>query len=61
MCDIGCLVSQSYEGWKHEQGSEMMFDHLWDYLKNDDVDVIDLSTDDVKFIKALIAGDYEKW
>ncbi|RIA97929.1 HD phosphohydrolase domain-containing protein [Glomus cerebriforme] len=40
--------------WKHEKGSEMMFDNL---LETNDIDV-DLGTDDVKFIKALIAGDW---
>ena len=43
--------------WKHEKGSEMMFDNL---LETNDLDV-DLSKDDEKFIKALIAGDRSIW
>jgi hypothetical protein len=35
----------------------MMFDHL---LETNEIDV-DLGTDDVKFIKALIAGDSSIW
>ena len=35
----------------------MMFDNL---LKTNDIDV-DLNTDDVKFIKALIVGDWSIW
>ncbi|CAB5208884.1 unnamed protein product [Rhizophagus irregularis] len=42
--------------WKHEIGSEKMFDHL---LETNEID-FELGTDDVKFIKALIAGDWSK-
>jgi len=37
--------------WKHEDASEMMFDDL--VVKNR----IDLPENDIRFIKALIAGD----
>lgn len=37
--------------WKHEDASEMMFDDL--VVKND----VDLTGNDIKFIKALISGD----
>ncbi|CAG8478065.1 35286_t:CDS:2 [Gigaspora margarita] len=40
--------------WKHENGSEMMLDHLYESLEPPS---IDLTTDDLKFIKALIRGD----
>lgn len=42
--------------WRHEIGSEKMFDHL---LETNEID-FELGTDDVKFIKALIAGDWSK-
>ncbi|CAG8845873.1 42103_t:CDS:2, partial [Gigaspora margarita] len=37
--------------WKHEDGSEKMFDYLYDKME---MHSIDLSTDDLKFIKNLI-------
>ncbi|RIB17102.1 hypothetical protein C2G38_1969271 [Gigaspora rosea] len=43
--------------WKHEDGSEKMFDYLYDNMETHS---IDLSTDDLKFIKNLIKGDRTK-
>ncbi|CAG8528970.1 4887_t:CDS:10 [Cetraspora pellucida] len=40
--------------WKHEKGSEMMVEHLFEKLESYS---IDLSSDDVKYIQALIKGD----
>ncbi|CAG8692659.1 27148_t:CDS:2 [Dentiscutata erythropus] len=40
--------------WKHEKGSEMMFDYLYD---NMELHSIDLNENDLKFIKGLIKGD----
>jgi hypothetical protein len=37
--------------WKHEQGSEMMFDYM---VKTDKIPISDK---DVRLIKALIAGE----
>ncbi|KAJ4475018.1 HD-domain/PDEase-like protein [Lentinula aciculospora] len=42
------------ERWTHEEGSEMMLDYL---VKEKEIDI---PTDDVAFIKALIAGDPQK-
>nr|CAG8441741.1 15563_t:CDS:10 [Entrophospora candida] len=39
--------------WKHEMASEMMFDHL---VEHNEIVGIELSTDNVKFIKSLISG-----
>ncbi|CAG8604763.1 12395_t:CDS:10 [Racocetra persica] len=40
--------------WKHEDGSEMMLDRLYNGMKSPS---IDLNTDDLKYIKNLIKGD----
>ncbi|CAG8674643.1 3349_t:CDS:2, partial [Racocetra fulgida] len=40
--------------WKHEDGSELMLDHLYNGMESRS---IDLSTDDLKYIKNLIKGD----
>ncbi|CAG8843928.1 27479_t:CDS:2, partial [Gigaspora margarita] len=46
------LFSPVFDGdWKHENGSEKMFDYLYDKIETHS---IDLSTDDLKFIKNLI-------
>ncbi|CAG8532238.1 24808_t:CDS:10 [Gigaspora rosea] len=50
--------SHVFDGdWKHEDGSEKMFDYLYDNMETHS---IDLSTDDLKFIKNLIKGDRTK-
>jgi hypothetical protein len=41
--------------WKHEDASEMMFDYL--IADND----IPMPEEDAAFIKALIAGDPNRW
>ncbi|CAG8591211.1 4571_t:CDS:10, partial [Cetraspora pellucida] len=43
--------------WKHEDGSVMMFNRLYDRMESHSVD---LSTDDLKYIKNLIKGDRTK-
>jgi HD superfamily phosphohydrolase len=40
--------------WHHEDGSEMMLDYL---VKDNDIDITEK---DLKFIKALIAGDHAR-
>lgn len=52
----GYFIPQALPGrsWKHEDASEMMFDHLIEKNK------IEMCEDDVRFVKALIAGDPSK-
>jgi hypothetical protein len=44
-------MSRKGTDWKHEDASEMMFDDL---VKTNNIDI---SAEDAKFVKALIAGD----
>ena len=48
---LALISSRKGKKWKHEDASEMMFDDL--VSKND----VDISEQDIRFVKALIAGE----
>jgi deoxynucleoside triphosphate triphosphohydrolase SAMHD1 len=51
---LSLIPDRKGKKWKHEDASEMMFDDL--VSKND----IDISEQDIRFVKALIAGDADR-
>ncbi|RIB16911.1 hypothetical protein C2G38_2246724 [Gigaspora rosea] len=55
--ELGKVLNHGKIKWKHEDASEMMLDHLYESPKPPS---IELGTDDLDFIKALIRGDQKK-